>query len=187
MTLTHYDSRFYPKWDDEYPSGQWVDAAAQAAPTEVNVTIAGVATRKQSFGTGDAKSNMFEIRHGSAIDFINSGEMPLEFHIHAMPSSNNAGTAIFTFNWCYSPPNAAPIAGTPIDVTFTIAANRQYWHLLAGGNLALPVGGFAIGGKIEFTVTRKTAGNTYANAILFDKCALHRAISTMGTINIYSN
>ena len=77
MTLTHYDSRFYPKWDDEYPSGQWVDAAAQAAPTEVNVTIAGVATRKQSFGTGDAKSNIFEIRHGSAIDFINSGEMPL--------------------------------------------------------------------------------------------------------------
>jgi hypothetical protein len=113
--------------------------------------------------------------------------MPLEFHIHAMPSTNNAGTAIFTFNWCYSPPNAAPIAGTPIDLTFTIAANRQYWHLLAGGNLALPVGGFAIGGKIEFTVTRKTAGNTYADAVLFDKCALHRAINAMGTINIYSN
>jgi hypothetical protein len=130
---------------------------------------------------------MFEIRHGSAIEFINSGEMPLEFHIHMMPSSNNAGTAIFTFSWAYSPPQGAPIAGTPIDVTFVIVANRQYWHLLAGGNLALPSGGFAIGGKIEFTVTRKAAGNTYADAILFDKCALHRPINQMGSVNVYGN
>jgi hypothetical protein len=187
MTLTHYDSRFYPKWDDEYPSGQWVNAAANAAPDEVNVTIAGLATRKLAFGTGEAKSNMFEIRHGTALDFVNSGEMPIEFHIHMMPSTNNAGTAIFTFNWTYSPPQGAPIAGTPIDVTFTIAANRQYWHLLAGGNLALPVGGFAIGGKIDFTITRKATGNTYPDDILFDKCALHRPISNFGSINLYSN
>jgi hypothetical protein len=178
------------QYDDEYPSGQWVNAAGGAAPDEVSVTIGGVATRKQAFdgnSTLESKSNMFEIRHKMAIEYVNNGTQPIEFHIHGMPSTTGSGTARFTFRWCYSPPNGDPIAMTAQVVDFVIAANTQYRHLLAGVDLPVPAGGYAIGGKIDFTLERNPvdAADTYAADFLLDKCALHIPIDSLGSNQRY--
>jgi hypothetical protein len=178
------------QYRDEYPSGQWVNASGGAAPDEVSVTIATIATRKQAFDGGstlESKSNMFEIPHDMAVTAVNAGTETIEFHIHGMPSTTGSGTARFTFNWCYSPSNGNPVAQAAQVVDFVISGNTQYRHMLVGVNLPLPSGGYDIGGKIDFTVFRDPSlpADTYGADFLFDKCALHIPLDSIGSNTRY--
>ena len=166
------------RYRDEYVGGEWVDAAGAAAPDIVNVTIGGVATRMQAFDgnvTEEKKSNHFEIAHDLPIAKINDGTYKIEWHVHMRPSTNNAGDVKWFMDWSYSPQEGAPIAMTSLSCIKTINANEQYYHLLCGTELPVPVGGYEIGGIINFNLRRTpTDGDdTYGDDILLIKTALH--------------
>ena len=186
------------RWRDEYVSGVWQPAAAQAAPDVENYTIGGIGVRKYSFDGGNTEeriSNHFEIPHDIPIDLINDGTTWIEAHIHWQPSTNNTGTVQWFFDWCYLPLNAAPIAMTGLSYTQTINANEQYFQKLCafevGGvaKLPIPAGGFNIGGIIQFNLRRTPTGDndTYPDDAILIKVALHVPTDDRGSKNIYNN
>lgn len=164
------------RYRDEYIGGPWLEPNGVAAPDTVTVTIGGVTTILKAFDGGvteERLSNSFEIAHDLPIEQINSGSLKIEWHNHIRPSTNNAGDARLYFDWSYSPPNGAPIPMTSIPCTETIAANKQYHHLLVGSELPVPVGGYQVGGIIDFTIRRTPTEDTYPDDLLFIKSALH--------------
>jgi len=178
------------RYRDEYVGGEWVDALGGAAPDLVNVTIGGVATRMQAYdgaNTEERKSNSFENAHDLAYDLINAGTVKIEWHVHAMASTNNAGVAKFFLDYCYIPANSAPIPQTPISCLVNISANQQYFHKIAGAELPVPAGGFGIGDIILFNLRRTPTDSqdTYPYDILLIKTALHVPTDDFGSRQRY--
>ena len=178
------------RYRDEYVGGPWLVPAGVAAPDVVSAVIGGVTTQCYTFDGGvteERLSNSFEIAHDLSIDEINEGTLKIEWHNHFRPSTNNAGDVKFFFDWSYSPPNAAPIAMTSLSFVHTIAANKQLHHLIKGVELPVPLGGFAIGGIIDFTLRRTPAdaADTYADDILLIKAALHVPTNDYGSRQRY--
>lgn len=178
-------------WRDEYVGGEYFVPAGAAAPDLVTPTIGGVVTRKYSFdgvNTAESLSNTFEIAHDSALSLVNSGDLSYELHLHLAPSTTGTGTCRFTVDWCYIPPNGAPVAGTQLVLTKAFTGNQQYYNILVAGNLATTAGGFAVGGLIEFTLTRTpTHGDdTYTADVILYKVALHIPCDTLGSREIYT-
>ena len=176
-------------WRDEYVGGVWVPASAQAAPDEVNVTVGGVATRKYSFdgnNTEERLSNSFEIPHDMLHDKVNDGTESIEWHVHFMPSTTGVGDVKWFLDWCYIPPNGAPI---PMDSVFCIksVSNNQYGNMLCSVDLPVPAGGFYLGGIIEFVLRRSPADaqDTYAADALLIKTALHVPCDAFGSHERY--
>jgi hypothetical protein len=162
-----------------------------AAPDETSYTIGGVSTKKYAFDgnvTTETLGNTFEIAHDIDLTKVNDSTLSIELHIHAAPTTNDAGVGRFVVDWCYIPPNGAPIAGTQLVLLLTIEANKRYNNTLTAGNLALPVGGFALGGIIEFSLSRTPshADDTYAPDIALYKCALHVPTNRRGSNTIYA-
>jgi hypothetical protein len=175
---------------DEYVGGEYFVPLGATAPDMVTPTIGGVVTRKYAFDGGtlsETLSNTFEIPHDMDIAGVNAGSESLEIHIHIGPSTNNTGTCRFTIDWCLIKANGAPIAGTQVVLTKAITANQQYYNLLVGDNLVVPVGGFDIGDLIEFTLTRTptNGADTYTDDVIFYKCALHIPCDTSGSRQRY--
>lgn len=178
------------RWRDEYASGRWTSAGGAAAPDEINVTIGGVRTRSYSFDGNNIEESMangFELAHDLRYVDINSGALQIDIHHHVRPSSNNSGVAKLFFDWCYTSVGAAPIAMTSIPILFTIAANQQHYHLLEHSHLAIPAGGFGIGGVITFNVRRnpQDSEDTYPDDLLFIKTALHVPTDDRGSRTEY--
>lgn len=176
---------------DEYVGGAYFVPTGANAPDEVNATIGGVVTKKYAFdgvNTVEKLGNTFEIAHDIALDAVNAGTEYIEIHVHFAPSDNNTGDVKFTVAWCLIPVNGAPISGTPVTLTKTIAANQQYFNLLKGGNLTVPEGGFDVGDLIEFTISRDPGdeADTYAHDVIFYKAALHVPVDTLGSRSIYT-
>jgi len=90
-------------------------------------------------------------------------------------------------DWCYIPVYGAPIAQTSLSMDFTISANEQYYHKVAGVELPKPSSGYSIGDKILFTVRRTPtdAADTYASDFIFSKCAMHVPVDTLGSRQRY--
>jgi len=178
------------RYRDEYVGGPWLTPQGVAAPDVVTVTIGGVVTQCYSFDGGNTEeriSNNFEIAHDLPIDEINAGTLKIEWHNHFRPSTTGAGDVKMFFDWSYSPPGAAPIPMTSLSVLNTIAADKQYHHLLAGVELPVPAGGYAIGGIIEFTLRRTPSDtqDTYADDVLLIKTALHVPTNDHGSRQMY--
>lgn len=174
---------------DEYVGGEWFTPQGATAPDVESYTIGGVATRKHAFdgvNVNETLSNTFEIAHDSAISLINAGTLPMEFHTHAAPSTTGSGTYRFTIDWCYIPPNGAPIAMTQLVIEKAIN-NQQYHNVLSGVELSVPAGGYAIGGIIEFTLTRtpQHTNDTYAADVILYKAALHIPCDMLGSRQRY--
>jgi hypothetical protein len=175
---------------DEYVGGEWFVPQGASAPDLVTPTIGGVVTRKYAFdgvNQSEVLGNTFEIAHDVALAAINAGTLPIEFHLHTAPSTVGTGQYRFVIDWCYIPPNGAPIAGTQLVILTNITTNKQYYNVLSGGNLAIPVGGVNLGGLIEFTVTRTPThqDDTYADDVIFYKAALHVPCDTAGSRQTY--
>ena len=176
-------------WRDEYVGGQWVDASAQAAPDEVNVTVGGVATRMLSFNgvnTEERKGNSFEIPHDMLRDKVNDGTESVEWHVHFMPSTTGAGDVKWFLDWCYIPPFGAPIAMDSIPCIKSVD-NQQSNNMLCGADLPVPLGGFNLGGIIQFNLRRSPADaqDTYGADALLIKTALHVPCDTNGSRQRY--
>jgi len=175
---------------DEYVGGQWVLASANAAPDEVSVTIGGVPTKLYSFdgvNTVERLSNTFEIPHDMVIDKVNDGTFKAEWHVHYAPATTGSGNVKFFFDWCYIPPNGAPIAMTSLSCLKTVN-NNQYNNVVCGTELPVPSGGFGIGGLIQFNLRRSPADaqDTYAADVLLFKTALHVPVDTNGSRERYA-
>jgi hypothetical protein len=186
------DSNGFKKieWKDEYVAGEWVPASGATAPTLTNVTIGGVDTRKYFFvgaNTTEAISNSFEINHDVDIDSLNDETVAIEWHVHSMPSSNNAGNAKWILNYCYVPLDGAPIPQVDLTCIIEIEANQQYYHLLCGEDLPKPAGGYGIGDIIIFTLKRVPTDDedTYPDDIILIKTALHVPVNSSGSRQRY--
>lgn len=185
------------RWRDEYVSGIWTPASAQAAPDIVGYTIGGISVNKYSFDGGNIEeriSNHFEIPHDIPIDLINDGTTWIEAHIHWQPSTNNIGTVQWFFDWAYLPINAAPIAMSSLSVIDTVTANQQYFHKLVAfesapsvAKLQIPAGGFMVGGVIQFNLRRTPTGDSYPDDAILIKVALHVPTDDRGSKNIYNS
>jgi hypothetical protein len=178
-------------WRDEYVGGEYFVPTGAAAPDTVTPTIGGVVTKKYAFDgatTDESLSNTFEVAHEIALAQVNAGTLNIEFHLHIGPSTTGSGTCRFTLDWCLIKANGAPVAGTQLVLTKAISASTQYYNLLVGDNLAVPVGNFGIGDLIEFTLTRTPThvDDTYTDDVIFYKCALHVPCDTLGSREIYT-
>lgn len=177
-------------WRDEYPA-HILEAGAQAAPEPVNVTIGGVFRRLYSFDGGNTEerlSGSFEIPHDMILFEVTDMEAILpELHLHFRPSTNNAGTVKFFFDWEHSPAQGAPDAQDTISMTFEIPANSLGVHFVKTFGY-LPNLGYEVGDKIGFNLRRSPAdaADTYASDILFEQIALHVPIDTLGSRTIYT-
>ncbi len=175
---------------DEYVGAPWVTPAGSSAPDLVSVTIAGVACSIYAFDGGiteEVLCSHFEIPHDMAIAELAAGEtdvegnpIVLEMHAHYMPSTTATGTIRFAVDYCYLPPQGAPVVGETLAFTKTISSNSQHYHFIdsfktAGLslNIPAPVGGWEIGGIIRFRLYRDPTLDTYPDDVLFIKAALH--------------
>lgn len=178
-------------WRDEYAGGQYFVPDGANAPDEVNVTIAGVTTKKYAFNgvnTTEKLGNTFEIAHDVAIDAVNAGAVSIEQHIHFANSTTTAsGTATFVVNWALIKAQGSAITGSNVTISHYIESTQQYHNLIAGGYLVPPTEGFGIGDLIEFTVTRdpSLASDTFEADVLFYKTALHVPLDMLGSRQIY--
>jgi hypothetical protein len=175
-----------PVWRDEYPAFL-VPAGGAKAPDPVDATIGGVQRRVNSFdgnNTEEILSGSFEIPHDMMIGTL---ILP-ELHVHWRPATTGVGVVKWFFDWEYSPPNAAPIPMTTLDVTDEILVNNQYWHKLTTfGYLPQPLTEFSLGGKIGFNIRRTPADDedTYAGEVYLEQVALHVPCDTNGSRQIY--
>lgn len=200
VTLREYiDSNGFKaiRYRDEYVGGDWVAAAAAAAPDIANYTIAGISTRLYSFdgnNTEERISNSFEMPHDLALTELNAETVFIEAHIHWMPSTNNAGNVEWFFEYCYIPANAAAIQETTITALGAVAANEQYKHKLtsfkntsAVARIAKPAAGFNLGDVILFNLRRTPNGanDTYPDDALLIKVALHVPTNDFGSRQVY--
>lgn len=171
-----------PTYRDEYPA-ILVAAGGSKAPDEVSHTIGGVRRTMKSFdgsATEEIISGSFEIPH----DYM-AGQ-PIELHIHWRPSTSGLGSVIWYFDWEYSPPEAQPQSQTVVTASRTLAADRQYYHLLdTFGNLPQPSTPFSLGGKIGFNLRRTPTTDTYGADALLEQIALHIPCDTNGSRQIY--
>jgi len=174
-----------PVWRDEYPVNI-LEAGAAAAPSLTNVTIGNVLRRMWGFTQNgeDRLSGSFEIPH----DMLISETILPELHIHWRPAGTGTGTVVWFIDWEYSPPNAAAIPMTTLEVEAVIDSNKQNWHILNSfGHLPLPAGGYIIGGKIGFNLRRNggVGQDNYGALALFEQVALHIPVDTQGSRQIY--
>jgi hypothetical protein len=171
-----------PTWRDEYPT-ILVPAAGSAAPDDTVHTVGGVVRAFKSFDGGSTEERLggsIEIPHDYMVG------QPIEAHLHWRPATTGTGTVTWYFDWEYSPPNAAPIAQTTLSVTYNIASDKQYWHLLdTFGNLPQPSTPFALGGKIGFNIRRSPTTDTYGSDALLEQVAIHVPCDTNGSREIY--
>jgi hypothetical protein len=146
------------EYDDVFPGGPFVTPTGASAPDDVTITVEGVPLRYKAFdggNTAELMSNTFEFVHGIDIEAINAGTLKLEGHVHTMPSTTGAGTAIFNLDMVYIPSTpAAQVAMTSIAIPCVYDANHQYWHHIAGAEITVPAGGFEIGGIIGSNIRR---------------------------------
>jgi hypothetical protein len=192
------------RYRDEYVGGDWLTPTNSSAPEPLDVTIAGLQCRMYSFdgvNTEEIICNHFEIPHDMAIDVLNAGgndingdPVELEVHIHWLPSTNDAGTVKWFFDYTILPAQGAPIAGGTMTATHTILPNQQYWHFIdafitAGSaiNIPAPVGGWRVGDIIRFRIRRTptTTGDDYTKDALFIKAALHVPTNDFGSRQRY--
>jgi hypothetical protein len=178
------------RYRDEYVGTDWINPLGGPAPDDVNATIGGVVTRVQSYDGGtteERKGNSFEIPHDLALDEVNAGTEFIEWHVHYMPSTNDAGDIKWFLDYCYIPPFGAAIPQTAAFTVDTINANEQYVHKITGVQLPAPAGGFGIGGIILFNLRRTPTDtdDTYAADALLIKTALHVPINDFGSRQRY--
>jgi hypothetical protein len=171
-----------PVYRDEYAS-ILVPATGSAAPDEVVHTVGGVIRSFKAFdgnATEERLGGSFEIPH----DYMMG--QPIEAHVHWRPSASSTGTVIWYFDWEYSPANAASIPQTTISVSYNIASDKQYWHLLdTFGNLVVPSTPFSLGGKIGFNIRRSPSTDTFGADALLEQVALHVPVDGLGSRQIY--
>jgi hypothetical protein len=178
------------QYEDVFPQGVWATPQGATAPDTGTVTIESVPYRVYLFDGGttvETMSNCFEILHGIDVDALNAGTLMAEAHIHSAASTTGAGVVKWRLDWCYKPPNAAPVAMPSATITATYSANQQFWANLAGAEFAPPAGGFGIGGVILFNIVRDptATGDTYTDDAIFDQCALHMPFNTLGSRQRY--
>jgi hypothetical protein len=197
-TVFFVDSRGFRKTEyiDEYPSGIWAVPAGASAPDDVTITINGIGYRAKAFDgntTIEIMSNTYEINHHIDIDSINNGSLKLEWHTHSAPSTTGSGTAKWWFDWAYFPPAAtgnpliAPISMTSLSCKAVYDANKQYAECLAGVELPVPAGGYAMGGMVFFNVRRDPTDDedNYAADALLYQAALHVPTNSRGSRQRY--
>ena len=187
------------RWRDEYVSGIWTPAAAQAAPSIIGYTIGGISVNKYTFNgtnTEERIANHFEIPHDIPLDLINDGTTYIEAHIHWQPSTNDAGNVQWFFDWAYLPLNGAPIAMNSLSCINSVSSNQQFFHKLCAfesapnvTKLQIPAGGFNVGGVIQFNLRRTPTGDadTYEYDAILVKVALHVPTDDRGSKDIYNN
>jgi len=182
------------EYRDEYPGDDWsTPQGAGSTPSVANVTIGGLLYRTRQFA-GNAEnqmSNKFEIPHDMDIDRVNAGLVAVEFHDHFTPTTNDAGVVKWFFDWMYAPVSNGsplpPLAMSTLSFLQTISVNTQHHHYVAGVELPIPAGGYNIGDIIRFNIRRTPADaqDTYNAPVIFDKCALHVPINSMGSRQRY--
>jgi len=175
---------------DEYTAGDWVNPVGGAPPDPVTVTIGGVAFRLLGFdgnNTTEWTANSFEIQHDIAIDALNAETEKLEWHVHFMPSNNEAGDVKWRFEYCILPLAAVAIPQTTVTSIVTLLANTQYKHYIASVELPKPAGGYHIGDIILFNIKRIPTDeqDTYGSDALLLKTALHVPVDTLGSRQRY--
>jgi hypothetical protein len=76
---------------------------------------------------------------------------------------------------------------TSIAMTCGYAANHQYWQHLCGAEIAVPVGGFALGGIIGINIRRTPngVGDDYAADAILKQVALHAPFNSRGSRQRY--
>jgi hypothetical protein len=183
VEYTDYRGFHAIRYRDEYVGGDWVVPQGAAAPDPVNITIGGVEMRLLGFDGNnqeERKNNHFENAHDLALELVNEGILKIEFHVHAIPSSNNAGVVKWNFNWAYlpAPDNGtpkAPVVVAPVSILMDIQANTLTYQYVKGAELPIPEGGFHIGDIISFSLSRNPndVEDTYPDDILLLKAALH--------------
>ena len=186
----------YPvQYRDEYVGSEWLAPTGVASPDPVNVTIGGVGTRALAFngaGTEERLSNSFEIPHDLAIVEVNEGTVEMEWHVHFRPSTDDAGVVQWWFDWSYTPPiqngnTFAPIPMDSLNCVSTVVATTQYHQYICGTELVVPLGGFQLGGVIDFVLRRTPngAGDTYEADALLIKTAMHIPTNSRGSRQRY--
>lgn len=178
------------RYRDEYANGDWVNSGGGAAPDIVTHTVGGVTKNYSCYDGGnteESKGNQFEMAHDVAYTAVNAGTVKLEVHAHIRPSTNTAGVARFYMDWSYSPANSAPLAQGSLPIDFIINSNELYFHKLAGVELPIPVGGYSLGGMIDFRFRRTPTDpiDTYPDDILFLQFAMHVPIDGGGSRQRY--
>ena len=178
-------------WRDEFVAGDYFVPAGASAPDTVNITVGGVSTRKYAFdgvNTAEKLGNSHEIQHDIAVDWVNSGTVSIEQHIHCCASTTASGTATFVTNWALLKVNGAIITGSNVTASVYFDGTQQpYCNKLLGDDLVTPAEGFGIGDLIEFTVTRDPtlASDTFEADVIFYKTALHVPMDMLGSRQRY--
>lgn len=178
---------FDPVVYDDFIPAVTVLAIGAASPDVVNHTIQGVLGSYYGFdgaATEERLTVKIELYHG-----YKTGSN-IEIHVHAMPSTNNSGDAVWYFDYFYSRVNAAPEAGSvAFSKQFTVGANKQYHDITvsigtisgAPGGTPLNIGDFIIG-----TLRRTPSSpDTYPDDILLKQVAAHCQLDTLGSRQMY--
>jgi hypothetical protein len=177
------------EYKDEYVASDYLFPTGGAPPDLQNVTIGGVVTRMYGFDGGSTTewmANSFEINHDADIVSLNAETVKLEWHVHFLPSTNDAGVVEWSLEYCYVPLDGAAISQTTKVASKTVAINSELKHLIAMVELPKPASGFNIGDLIIFNIKRIPTGtDTYPADALFIKCALHMPVNSAGSRQRY--
>jgi len=192
---------FFNTWDwitfrDEYVAWVWELWTWSAAPDNVSVIIGWVPIKILWFDwstTTEDISNSFEMAHDICYTQLNNDTQNLEFHIHMIPSTNNAWNVRFVVTMCYIPVNEAPVVlvdwVTWWFINNNIPLNSQYKHFISWFEITRPVWlTYNLWDIILFNIKRipTNAGDTYPNDILFVKSALHVPVDMTGSRERYT-
>lgn len=188
--LANYDGFQQTRYRDEYVAGEWLAALGSTTPDDVTANINGINIRLKAFdgvNTTEWMSNMFEINHDVDITALNAETVKLEWHVHFLPSDNNAGDVKWHFEYIYLPNGGGAISQATVTAIKTVDANTQYTHLIVGAELPKPAGGYNIGDLIVFNIKRIPTDNedTYGSDAYFIKTALHVPVDGTGSRQRY--
>ena len=148
------------------------DSANPTNPSLGAITIQGVQYRTELWDVGDEKTIKWELNHNY------KDGTDLELHIRVFPTTDNAGTVNFEYEYFIEHVDGTTDAGTTVNLTATIAANDKTNNI--GQYLNAVISGTSlVNGDMIIGVMSRTTG-TYADDVAPLEFGLHGAIGQLG-------
>ena len=148
------------------------DSANPTNPSLGNITIQGVTYRTELWDIGDEKTIKWELNHQY------KDGTDLELHIRIFPTTDNAGTVNFDFEYFIENVSGTTAAGTTVSLSATIEANDKTNNI--GKYLSVAIDGSTLvnGDMIVGVMSRQTG--TYGDDVAPLEFGLHGMVGQTG-------